>query len=154
MNSRKRQKCYLACPFYRQGQFPLVFGAVAGYSPGNDLASLRNEITKGLRILVIYPHIGIYAETANLAPCKCTSFTPDDHGIFSLSYLAAIRSAILLRLRLSYLLRQSPRALPPHRLLRQYRRPLLLLLRLRRQEQPKLCARLLFPGQNDHRVSP
>jgi hypothetical protein len=91
VNGRERQKGNLARPFDRQGQLTLVLGTVAGYSPGNDLSSFRYEITESFRIFIIYPHIGIYAETADFSPSKCTSFAPDNHDIFSLCCWVGIR---------------------------------------------------------------
>lgn len=54
----------MARAFDSGGKFPLVFGAGAGYSFGNDLSLLRSELLEHLYILIVdVLHLG-FGESA------------------------------------------------------------------------------------------
>jgi len=56
-----------------------MLGTIAGNSPGNNLASLRDEIAEGLGILVIDLQFTIHTEATYLAPLKRSSLALYHH---------------------------------------------------------------------------
>jgi hypothetical protein len=56
--------------FYCYGQFPLMAGAITGYSTRHNLASLGNKIIENSRIFVINLYIGIRAKAAEFLSMK------------------------------------------------------------------------------------
>ena len=87
-----RQQCDLTGTLHGQGQFPLVFGTVAGNPPGDDLAAFGNEIAQCFGIFVIYLQFTVYTEPADFAPMKSASFASKCHSSCSFHSQLVFRS--------------------------------------------------------------
>lgn len=69
----ERQQCHLSGTFDRICHHALVFGARAGYSPGVDFATVRDEALKQVHLLVINMLGAVGAELAHsLTPTEST----------------------------------------------------------------------------------
>ena len=60
------EKCHLASSLDSYGELSLVKSAVAGYTSGEDLSSLGNELSELSNVLVIDLGYLVLAEDANL----------------------------------------------------------------------------------------
>jgi hypothetical protein len=68
------QQSDVSGPLDRFGNFTLMFRAIAGNSPGNDLSPFRNERTESSRILVVDLYLLVSTETAYLSALKSSFF--------------------------------------------------------------------------------
>lgn len=69
--SRVWKQGNLSGPLDGLGELPLMFGAVAVNTHGNDLAAFSEEISQSLDFLVVDLQFFIHTETTHFAPYEC-----------------------------------------------------------------------------------
>ena len=79
LNGRVWHQGNVPSSFYSHGYLPLVSGTVARNPPWNDLSSLCNKVFEHFRIFIVDLQFRIRAESTNLTPRKCPSFSPVSH---------------------------------------------------------------------------
>jgi hypothetical protein len=72
--ARERYQGDVSASLDRDGNFPLVSGAVAGYAPGKDFAPLGNEEPQRLDVFVINEGRFVHAEPAYFLSDRESSF--------------------------------------------------------------------------------
>jgi hypothetical protein len=81
VDRRVRQQGDVARPLNGQRQLPLMLGAIARDTPGDDFPAFSDEIPQGSHILIVYLQSAVGTKTADFAPMESTSLASHNHGL-------------------------------------------------------------------------